>query len=255
MITRFPQSLTGNDEGCGQCRTELDFEFTFAYQPIVDIGNGTIHGYEALVRGPGETSAASVLARVTDENRYAFDQACRTGAIRLAHSLGLTSRLSINFLPNAVYRPELCIRSTLSAANEVGFATDQILFEITESEEVHDPEHLNGIIDYYQTQGFTTALDDFGSGHAGLNLLARFQPDLIKLDIGLVRNIHIDPTRQAIVRGVLAICRELGITVLAEGIESREEALYFAERDVALMQGYYFARPGYETLPDPILTL
>ncbi len=256
MNTHFPQELTGqSDEGCGHCRIDLDFEFTFAYQPIVDVRAGSVYGYEALVRGPGETSAANVLARVTDANRYAFDQACRTGAIRLAHALGLTSRLSINFLPNAVYRPELCIRSTLAAASEAGFPSERIMFEITESEEVTDPEHLTGIINDYQSRGFITALDDFGSGHAGLNLLARFQPDLIKLDMGLVRDIHENRRRQVIAEGLLTICRELGITVLAEGIEYPEEAAWFAERGVALMQGYYFARPGYETLPEPRLTL
>ena len=82
--------------------------------------------------------AASVLAQVNELNRYRFDQACRVKAIKGAKELGMTEHLSINFLPNAIYKPELCIRTTLEAARVNGFPLDRIIFEVTEGERIED---------------------------------------------------------------------------------------------------------------------
>lgn len=237
--------------GCNGCRQPLEFDFTFAFQPIVDVGDRSVFGYEALVRGVNGEGAGQVLAQVNEGNRYAFDQACRVKAIALATRLGLEQKLSINFLPNAVYSPEHCIRSTLNAAREYGLPLEQIMFEITESERVHDTAHLTRIFEHYRAQGFITALDDFGAGHAGLNLLAGFTPHLLKLDMELVRDIDHHDVKQVIVEGLLDICAKLGITVLAEGIETPAELAFFRARGVRLMQGYLFARPGFESLPQP----
>ncbi|WP_438404999.1 EAL domain-containing protein, partial [Aeromonas hydrophila] len=182
--------------------------------------------------------------------RYRFDQLCRIKAIALAARLGMKGMLSINFLPNAVYRPERCIRTTLQAAREHHFPIEQIMFELTGGEQVQDSQHLRGIVDHYQALGFKTAIDDFGAGYSGLNLLADFHPNIVKLDMHLLRGIDHDPTRQAIVRHCLALFAELQITPLAEGIETREEMACLREMGVSLMQGYLFARPGFETLPE-----
>ena len=109
--------------GCALCRDArpLAFDFSYAFQPIVDVQARSVFAHEALVRGTTGEPAASVLSQVTADNRYAFDQACREKAIRIAGALDLPSHLSINFLPNAIYRPELCIRSTLQAARQHGF--------------------------------------------------------------------------------------------------------------------------------------
>ncbi len=235
--------------GCAGCKQPLDFDFTFAFQPIVNVVEGNIFGYEALVRGTEGQGAGEVLSKVTEDNKYAFDQACRVKAIELAARLGLKQKLSINFLPNAVYSPEHCIRSTLKAAKDNHFPVEQIMFEITESERVHDTAHLTRIFQYYRAQGFVTALDDFGAGHAGLNLLAGFIPHILKLDMELVRNIDQQHVKQVILDGLLEICTRLGITLLAEGVETRAEMEYFQTRGVKLMQGYYFAKPGFEALP------
>lgn len=237
---------------CQQCQelVDLDFDFTMAFQPIIDCRNRTLFGYEALVRGLNNESAYSVIARVNDSNRYRFDQLCRIKAIALAARLGMKGMLSINFLPNAVYRPERCIRTTLQAAREHNFPIEQIMFELTEVEQLLDNQHIRGIVDHYQALGFKTAMDDFGAGYSGLNLLADFLPDIIKLDMHLLRGIDQDPTRQAIVRHCLALFAELKITPLAEGIETREEMACLREMGISLMQGYLFARPGFETLPE-----
>lgn len=237
--------------GCKECRdkTKLGIDFTMAFQPIVDVSNKSIFGYEALVRGPNNEGAASVLSQVNDSNRYRFDQAIRVKAIDLAKKLGLQGMLSINFLPNAVYKPETCIRATLEAAKELDFPTDRIMFEVTEGEKVLDNDHLRNIFKEYKKHRFTTAIDDFGAGYAGLNLLADWQPDIIKLDMSLTRNVNDDRVRRSLVFGIISICKELDIKVIAEGIETREECLTLADEGVKLFQGYFFARPGFESLP------
>nr|WP_098415484.1 EAL domain-containing protein [Vibrio sp. ES.051] len=207
-------------------------------------------GYEALVRGLQNESAFSIISRVNDENRYRFDQLCRIKAISLASKLNITTMVSINFLPNAVYRPERCIRTTLQTANEHHFPLSQIMFEFTEVEKVEDNQHIKHIVDSYKKFGFKTAIDDFGSGYSGLNLLADFQTNIAKLDMELIRDIDTDTVRQVIVKNCVTMLQELNIIPLAEGIETRGEMLFLRSIGVDLMQGYYFAKPGFESLPD-----
>lgn len=237
---------------CQGCRSGDDFPIalTMAFQPILDLQAGSIWGYEALVRGQGGESAATVLAAVTEENRYRFDQDCRVKAIEIAGRhlpAGSDTKLSINFMPNAVYEPSACIRATLAAAAKYRFDPKRLMFEFTENERMADVSHVQHIISSYKDMGFTTALDDFGAGYAGLNLLARFQPDLIKIDMELIRGIDGSAARQAIVAGLVAICRQLDITVLAEGVETEAEVTALRAAGIRLFQGYLFARPELET--------
>ncbi len=243
-------------EGCAGCRGGDGFErpFTMAFQPIVDVRNHEVFGYEALVRGVGGEGALSVLETVNTTNRYAFDQGCRVKAIELASGLGLPARgglLSINFLPNAVYDPAACIRLTLATARRTGFPLDRLLFEFTESERV-EHEHLGRIIAAYKALGFRTAIDDFGAGYSGLTLLAKFQPDIVKLDMELIRDIDTDRVKRLLVGGMVNVCREIGVEVVAEGIETLGEHQALLDLGVWLQQGFLLARPGFEALPDVV---
>ncbi|MEN5312776.1 EAL domain-containing protein [Pseudomonas koreensis] len=222
--------------------------FSFAFQPIVDVRDQSTFAHEALVRGVQGEGALSVLQQVDDQNRYRFDQLCRVRAIATAAQVGITDFLSINFLPNAVYRPEMCIRSTLEAARTHAFPLDRLIFEAVEGEHVESNKHLMSILREYREFGFKTAIDDFGAGYSGLTLLADFQPDLIKLDMALIRDIHRDRVRQAIVRGVVGMCAELGVEVIAEGIEHPDERDFLADCGIYLMQGFWFAKPAFESI-------
>jgi EAL domain-containing protein (putative c-di-GMP-specific phosphodiesterase class I) len=242
------RSCTGCREGA-----ELDIAFSMAFQPIVDVERGVPFAYEALVRGPEAQGALSVLDQVNDTNRYAFDQACRVKAIETAMAAGIVdtgARLSINFLPNAVYSPLACIQLTLRTAEKVALPLDRLIFEFTENEHMAAPDHVRSIIDSYRKIGFAVAIDDFGAGHAGLDLFARFTTDMVKLDMDLVRGIDADPRRRAIVRAVVGLCAELGTTLIAEGIETEAEAHTLRDLGIRYMQGYLFAKPAFETLPD-----
>ena len=239
---------------CTGCRDGVDFDipFAMAFQPIVDTLTGRPFAYEALIRGVDGASAASILSRVTDANRYSFDQVCRVKAIESAMAAGIMAsdaRLSINFLPNAVYSPLACIQLTLRTARSVGLPIDRLIFEFTENEHMGSPEHVASIIEIYQQIGFSTAIDDFGAGHSGLDMFARFVPDEVKLDMELVRGIDTDRRRQAIVRAVVQMCGELDTLLIAEGIETAAEAATLTALGIRYHQGFWYARPALERLP------
>ncbi|WP_246687959.1 MULTISPECIES: EAL domain-containing protein [unclassified Methylobacterium] len=238
---------------CQGCRdgNPLPFEFTMAFHPILDLRRNTVWGYEALVRGTEGLGAGQILSMVDESNRYKFDQACRVKAIELAASLfpDQETRLSINFMPNAVYEPAACIRATLDAARRVGFARRRIMFEFTENERMTDVAHVQRIITEYRKHDFATALDDFGAGYAGLNLLACFQPDFIKLDMELIRGIATSLARQTIVAGVVTMARQLDVAVIAEGVETEAELTTLQATGIHLFQGYLFAKPTVASLP------
>ncbi len=241
--------------GCSGCRDgqDLPFALRVAFQPIHDLQTGRPYAYEALVRGPNGEGAGWVLAQVTEEYLYRFDQACRVAAIREAVEAGLLktdARLSINFMPSAVYSPQACIRLTLATAAETGLPTDRLIFEFTENERL-DTEHVRGIIEAYRSLGFSTAIDDFGAGYAGLNLLADIQTDLLKLDMDLIRGIDASVPRRLIVEATVRLCRDMGIDVIAEGVESAAELRVLREIGVRYVQGYFIARPELGALPVP----
>jgi EAL domain-containing protein (putative c-di-GMP-specific phosphodiesterase class I) len=245
----------GNDPKCNQCRDGATFDvpIKMALQPIVDVTQGTTFAHEALVRGAQGESAATVLSCVSAQNRYVFDQTCRVAAIELAARLDIAaagSRLSINFLPNAVYEPRACIRLTLTAAMRTGFPLNNIIFEFTEDERL-DTNHILNILRSYRSMGFSTAIDDFGAGFAGLDLLSKFQPDLVKFDMGLIRGIDTDVAKQKIVLHSLRMMMDLGITPLCEGVETIEEFQVLRELGFNLMQGYLFAKPALESVAVP----
>ncbi len=239
---------------CTGCSTSsrLDVAFSMAFQPIYDAVDERVWGYEALVRGVDGQGAGEILSMVGPDQKYRFDQDCRVKAIELASRLFPEPeqlKLSINFMPNAVYEPSGCLRATLRAAEQNDFPLTSVMFEFTEDEEVSDTDHLVGIIDEYRKRGFTTAIDDFGAGHAGLGLLVEFQPDVIKIDMHVIRGIDVDVPRQAVVAGVVHMADALGITVLAEGIETEADYRTLREAGIRLFQGYWFAKPAFEELP------
>ena len=232
-----------------KCKQALDFDIKMAFQPIVDVSKRSIFSYEALVRGANGESAFEVLSQVNEDNQYSFDQRCRITAIETFAELSKEDNLNINFMPQAIYEPLACLAATIKSARRCGFPTKQIIFEVTEQEQVISRNYLTHIFKTYRANGFKTAIDDFGEGYAGLSLLSGFQPDLLKLDMSLVTNIDKDPAKQAIVKGMLLTCSELGVSLLAEGVETQAEFRYLQSLGISLFQGYYFARPALEALP------
>ncbi|VTU20885.1 EAL domain-containing protein [Variovorax sp. RA8] len=226
-----------------------DSVFTMAFQPIVDLARREIFAHEALVRGVAGEGASEVLARVGPQDRFAFHEASRVKAIELAAALGMESRLSLNVMPNDVAGQEACFRTAMAAAARCNFPVQRLMFEITEGERVDDLPGLAATFRIFKRYGFTSAIDDFGAAYAGFELLAAFQPDVVKIDMSLVRDIHTDPVRIVIVKGLVATCDELQIRVIAEGVEAAEEVHALRALGVDLFQGFLFAEPAIAALP------
>ena len=223
--------------------------FSHAFQPIVDLVARRVHAYEALVRGPAGESARQVLDQVPPALAYGFDEASRAAAIERAVALGIDQQLHLNCLPLGLSRVEKPLVHTLAAAERCGLPLRRIVLEVTESEAITDPAHWAVHLDECRAMGLKVAIDDFGAGYAGLNLLADFQPDQVKIDMGLVRGIDRHGPRQAIVRAVVQACDDLAIDVVVEGVETADECRWFLDHGVRLFQGYLFARPMFQGLP------
>ena len=234
-------------------RAHRHLAFTMAYQPVVDVVNNTVIGYEALVRGLHNEPASAVLGAnigMTGERR--FDQRCHHLAIQLASDLGLLetgASLFLNFRPVAGEPMAERLAAALEAAEQSGFPLSRLVVEITESEPLDDPEAVQRVLTHYRTRGLRSAIDDFGAGFSGLSLLAVFQPDLVKIDIQLIRQINARRRSEIIVRSMVRMCADLNIQVIAEGVEQRREFETLQSLGVQFMQGNFFAEPGFERLP------
>ncbi len=223
---------------------------TSHFQPIVlAASQSTIYGHEALLRGltpDGDFVAPQHIFHTARGAGLTFqlDLATRRSAIASASAHGLRGKLFVNFAPTAIYDPASCLRSTVVAVDQAGIARSDVVFEIVETERAHDPRHLRNILDYYRGAGFRVALDDVGAGYSSLNLIHELRPDLLKLDMELIRNVDQDEYKARIVANLLDVAQALGIDTLAEGIETEGERDWTAAHGATFMQGYLIARPA-----------
>lgn len=223
-------------------------------QPIVHREKETIFAYECLLRAysddriitPDELFSA---ARSADLLFY-LDREARITAIQNAHKLKLDEcKIFINFNPSSIYDPNYCLRTTNEAAEKANILPKQIVFEVIESDFIRDRKQLVKITDYYRAHGYGVALDDLGAGYSSLNLLSALNPDYIKLDIELIRNVHQDKLKLALVEKMAEFAEKLGIKTIAEGVETLEELQALKKLPIDYFQGYYFAKPKpYEEL-------
>jgi EAL domain-containing protein (putative c-di-GMP-specific phosphodiesterase class I) len=221
----------------------LDVGIRFAFQPLVEARTGRTFGHEALVRGCGGESPAQIIASVRPENLFYFDQACRLGAIREADRQGLRGDLHINCTEVDPDNLEHALASTARAVDASRYRHSQIVLEFSTLERLGSPRQLASVRARANAYGFRVAADNFGTGEAGLKRLAVLRPEFVKLDRELITGIERSPRRQAMVLGVIASCRALGIGVIAAGIESKPEIEWLETAGVDGFQGYWFGRP------------
>lgn len=222
--------------------------YTFAFQPIIDVSTKAIFSYEALLRGPKKEPAQHILSQIPDTAIHKFDEQSRLDAVKLAVDLGLKTHLNLNLLPRSIENSATAISSLLETIEALTIQPDQVIIEILEREIIRDFTRFNELLNEYRNAGITLAIDDFGSGYAGLNMLADFQPNFVKLDINLVKGISEKGPRQAIVRGIHHTCRDLGIDIIAEGVETVAEYRWLDNEGITLFQGNLFAEPAFEAL-------
>ena len=229
-----------------------NIEFSHAFQPILDIEQDMVVSYEVLLRGLNNEPPEFVLSQISKSELLPFDQYSRERALETAARLGLDCDINMNFTPSAVqYDEGYFVIATIEKLKSLGYKTRQLVVEITESELIHDIENFADVLDILRSHGVAIAIDDFGAGYAGLNMLAEIQPDLIKLDMSLIRGIEKHGPRQSITRAIYSVCLDLGIDILAEGVETEEEFNYLSGAGIQLYQGYFVAQPAFEYLPQP----
>ncbi len=227
--------------------------FTFAFQPIVNAVRRQIIGYEALVRGPNGEPAATVLHQLPLDEIGAFDEDAHRMAIGLASRLGLRSNLHLNVARIATEAGLSQVESIIATAGRCGIEPSRIVLEIKHEASTADPVALSGWLRDCRKAGLRICIDDFGSGHAGLALLDHYQPELISLSMWMSRAIYSNGPRQAILRGLIQTCSDLGIDVISKGVEQTEEYTWLRESGIELFQGYLLAAPVVESLPKPML--
>lgn len=220
------------------------------FHPIVHAAQPqSIFAYECLLRGRGKDGELISPDRLFTASRSAelvfhLDRLARVAAIREASAFGLRTNIFINFNPTAIYDPAFCLRTTMHAIDESELENERFVFEVVESDAVDDPDNLQEILAAYRRKGFRVALDDLGSGYGSLNLLQRLQPDFVKLDRELVREVHLDAYKASITHGLLEMASRLGVATVAEGVEEYHEWQWLRDHNVDYVQGFYFAKPG-----------
>jgi EAL domain-containing protein (putative c-di-GMP-specific phosphodiesterase class I) len=236
--------------GC-TCGAGFPLPFTMAFQPILRLSSGAIEAHEALVRGPGGALAHSILGAVSNQNRPAFDRAARATALALAARLGLAERLHLNVMPDGLRHPEHCLGPLLEAASEAGIAPGRLTLELTEDGRLFDLAFMRRLIAACRGSFIRIAVDDLGAGHAAVGTLIDLGPDMVKLDLKLVRGIDRDRMKRARILDVIGACQGLGLEIAAVGVETEGELAVLADAGVDLAQGYLFAKPAFERLVAP----
>jgi len=233
-------------------RDALDDGWLFSlFHPIVSAETGAVFAYEALIRArhpqTGEIIGAGPImdAAAKLKLEHVLDQRARQSAIRNAAALPMPDmRLFINFLPNTIYDPEVCLRTTMETAEECGADLSRLVFEVVETENIPDMKRLKTILDYYRSRGVGTAVDDMGAGFTSLRYLTALRPDYVKLDRDLVVRAEHDHAARQNLDLIVAQARQLEIHVIAEGIETEGQRLMCRDAGVDFMQGFLFARPA-----------
>ncbi|RZU51308.1 EAL domain-containing protein (putative c-di-GMP-specific phosphodiesterase class I) [Krasilnikovia cinnamomea] len=216
-----------------------------AFQPVVQLQDGSVLAYEALARfdaehfaSPVDAFAAAAAAGIGVELELLTLQQALTSIDDIPPGAWLTTNLSVEALLNSG------VRTTL-----IAHADRNIIVEITEHSQVQDYAVLREAIGELRAAGILIAVDDAGAGFASLSHILQLHPDIIKLDITFTRGIDTDPVRAALIRALVAFADEAGAMLVAEGVETPAEYDTLIAIGVRLGQGYYMARPG--PLPQP----
>jgi len=227
--------------------------YTSVLQPIVHaMKPQTIFAREALLRGAdrdGNIVQAHYLFEVARGCGMLaeLDLAARLSAIETMTRAGHPESLFLNLTPSAIDDPLAALEHSVEEMDRLQLPHDRVVFEVVESEHAPDMVHLRGLLATYREAGFRVALDDVGAGYSSLNRLHQLRPDFIKLDMDLVRGVDRDPYKALIARKTIEIATELGISTIAEGVETEGELGWAQTHGAAYVQGFATGRPS-----DPI---
>ncbi len=217
------------------------------YQPVIDLLERRVVGYEALTRVSADAFAGPdqlFKAAYDNDSVWKLERLCRERAIRGARGLGEEQLLFLNMEPDSIHDPALRSEATFALLRDANLKASQVVLEMTEHSAVRDFTSLRQLLSYLQFHGFRLAVDDVGSGYSGLKSIAEIKPDFIKIDMALIRNIHLHPIKQDLTGTIARFSTSSGITLIAEGVEIVEELRCLQMIGVRYAQGFLFARPG-----------
>lgn len=227
----------------------LQEDLRVLFQPIVNLTSMRSLGYEALARGPLGTVFESpiVLFRTAEETDLMFelDRLCRKRALHYARELDKDKKLFINILPVTIRDPEFKEKGLEQFIQESGLDPNNIVFEVSEQQAIENFAIFKDESKLYAEMGFSIAIDDVGTGYSNFQSLVELKPQYIKLDISLIKDLHLNPVKQEIVRSMVGIGRAIHADLIAEGVEAVEEAQVLIDLGVVFAQGYLFAKPAY----------
>lgn len=226
-----------------------------AYQPILALKERTVLGFEALSRGPRvsglETADALFGAADRHHLHIELDRLCRRRALLSSGRIPSTAKIFVNTLPATVRDPEFRGRALIDFLDKAQVSPDRIVLEITEKLVIENYHLFREAMAYYTDLGMSFAVDDVGAGYSGLESIARLKPQFLKIDTGLVRDVHSSLVNREMVKAIIAMGEGIGSTVIAEGIQTDEEANALQKMGIDWGQGYLLARPdsgpGLET--------
>lgn len=235
--------------------------FITYFQPIIDLQNkDELFAYECLLRPQWQGKSIPPFklfefARETNLHNY-LDQKARESSIVSASRKHFPQevKLFINFLPSSIYNPEFCLQHTFKIVRENSVLPSQLVFEVVESEQIHDIDHLESIFKTYKKSGMQVALDDVGAGYATLEVLEKLQPDFVKIDREYVSHCDTILEKQLFLKSVVSVAAKLNIKVLAEGIERTEELEFCRDIGIHYGQGYLIGKPGPDILERALVT-
>jgi EAL domain-containing protein (putative c-di-GMP-specific phosphodiesterase class I) len=224
-----------------------------AYQAIMDIGTRQVLGFEALSRGPrgsGLEAADALFGAATDHHLVVeLDRLCRRRALLSSGRIPTNAKIFVNTLPATVRDPQFRGRALIEFLDLAQVSPDRIVIEITEKLVIDNYTLFREAMAYFTDLGISFAVDDVGAGYSGLESIARLKPTFLKIDIALVRDVHISLVNREMVKAIITMGKGIGAEVIAEGIQTEGEAEVLQAMGVDWGQGYLLARP--EVGPEP----
>ncbi|KHN92076.1 diguanylate phosphodiesterase [Pectobacterium actinidiae] len=223
---------------------------SFAFQPIIDPLSQQIVALEALIRTPSGAPPHAYFEGLTDDEIYEADLRSKKIAFAMASALPIGEQsLSVNLRPMTLVKIPQAVNFLLQEIQAHGLVPEQVIIEFTESEVISRFDEFTDAVRLLKAAGIRLAIDHFGAGFAGLLLLAQFQPDRIKINRDLIKDVHRSGSRQAIIQAIIKCCTSLEISVSAVGVEKPEEWMWLESAGISLFQGYLFAKPEIGRIP------
>lgn len=236
------------DDEAAELRRIIDEGLLYpVFQPIVDFRVRAILGYEALIRGPQDSllqypDALFAAAKACDL-ALELEHACREASLRAFAAQRLPGRLFLNVTPGCLLDPLMINGHTRALLAELGIAPNRIVIELTENQQITDLPGIQEALQNYRGRGFQIAIDDLGEGFANLRMWSEVRPEFVKIDKHFVHGIADDRIKYHFVRAMQDLAEICNASLVAEGIERREDFCCIRDMGIACGQGYFIARP------------